>query len=98
MNSRSKFPAVLAPAPSPPVLHVSAGETLAQTAERAAETMNALQDGRPVEPYFGVSSSEVGQLLGTFTARRWELIAEAGTARLARQAVEVSEKYYDDGL
>ena len=96
MNSNSKLPAVLAPAPSLQVLHVSVGETLAQAAERAAETMKALQDGRPVAPYFGISFGEVGQLLGTFTPRRWELIAalrEAGPLTIAALARQLGRNY-----
>jgi len=73
------------------VLHVKVGESLAEAGARAAQTMQALQDGRPVQPYFGVSFAEVGQMLAAFTPRRWELIAALRTlgpltvAELARQ-------------
>lgn len=96
MSRSRKLPAVLAPAPSSQVLHVSVGETLAQAAERTAETMKALQDGRPVAPYFGISFAEVGQLLGTFTPRRWELIAalrEAGPLTVAALARQLGRNY-----
>ena len=96
MSSSRKLPTVLAPAPSSQVLHVSVGETLAQAAERTAETMKALQDGRPVAPYFGISFGEVGQLLGTFTPRRWELIAalrQAGPLTVAALARQLGRNY-----
>ena len=96
MSSSRKLPTVLAPAPSSQVLHVSVGETLAQAAERTAETMKALQDGRPVAPYFGISFGEVGQLLGTFPPRGWELIAalrEAGPLTIAALARQLGRNY-----
>lgn len=96
MNSPRKTRSALAPTPSSQVLHVSVGETLEQAAERAANTLQALQDGRPVSPYFGISFGEVGQLLGTFTPRRWELIAalrEAGPLTIAALARQLGRNY-----
>ena len=78
------------------VLHVKVGETLAEAGRRAAQTMKALQLGQPVQAYFGVSFSEVGQMLAAFTPRRWELIAalrEAGPLTIADLARRLGRNY-----
>ena len=78
------------------VLHVRVGESLHQTGQRAAGVMKALQAGRSVEPYFGVSFSEVGQMLAAFTPRRWELIAalrESGPLTVADLARLLRRNY-----
>jgi predicted transcriptional regulator len=96
MNSQRKSPSAMASTPSSQVLHVSVGETLTQAAERAANTLQALQDGRPVAPYFGISFGQVGQLLGTFTPRRWVLFAalrEAGPLTVAELARRLGRNY-----
>lgn len=78
------------------VLRVRVGETLAEAGKRAAQTMKALQLGQQVRPYFGVSFSEVGQMLAAFTPRRWELIAalrEAGPLTVAALARRLGRDY-----
>lgn len=78
------------------VLHVKVGETLAEAGLRAAQTMQALQAGQPVQAYFGVSFGEVGQMLAAFTPRRWELIAalrEAGPLTVAELARKLARNY-----
>lgn len=57
------------------VLNVKVGETLHDTGLRAAAAMKSLADGIKVEPYFGVSFEQVGQMFAAFTPKRWELIA-----------------------
>ena len=77
--------------PAKAVLHVSVGETVAAHVARARTGMEALQRGKTPKPHFGVGFAEVGQMLATFTPKRWELIArlrETGpltTAELARK-------------
>ena len=82
--------------PANAVLHVKVGETLMEASRRAVHTMQALQDGLPVTPYFGVSFTEVGQMLTAFTPRRWELIAalrEAGPMTVAELARRLGRNY-----
>ncbi len=57
------------------VLNVKVGETLQESSRRASDTLRALAAGRDVEPYFGVSFVQVGQMFAAFTPKRWELIA-----------------------
>jgi predicted transcriptional regulator len=96
MSSRRKIPSTTVPMPTSEVLHVTVGETLAQAAQRTARTMQALQDGQPAAPYFGISFGEIGQLLGVFTPRRWELIAalrETGPLTIAALARRLGRNY-----
>lgn len=78
------------------VLHVRVGESLSEAGARAAETMRALQAGRPVAPYFGIGFGDVGQLLGIFTGKRWELLAalrQAGPMTVAQLARHLQRDY-----
>ena len=78
------------------VLHVTVGESVGQAGVRAARTMKALDEGRPVQPWFGASFSEIGQMLAVFTPRRWELIAalrEAGPTTVADLARRLQRHY-----
>lgn len=78
------------------VLHVTVGETLAQAGARAAAAMKALQKGQAVEPYFGVSFAQIGQMFAAFTPRRWELIAalrEHGPLTVAELARFLGRNY-----
>jgi predicted transcriptional regulator len=78
------------------VLHVKVGDSLAEAGARAAAAMKALQRGESVEPYFGVSFSEVGQMFAAFTPRRWELIAalrEQGPLTVAELARRLGRNY-----
>lgn len=78
------------------VLNVHVGEGLAEAGARAAATMMALQAGQPVAPYFGIGFEDVGQLLGIFTGKRWELLAalrEAGPMTVAQLARHLRRDY-----
>jgi predicted transcriptional regulator len=78
------------------VLHVKVGETLVEAGRRAADAMRGLELGQAVQPYFGVSFTEVGQMLAAFTPRRWELIAalrEAGPITVAELARRLGRNY-----
>lgn len=78
------------------VLNVKVGETVQDSGRRAAETMRALAAGRKVEPYFGVSFEQVGQMFAAFTPKRWELIAAlraAGPLTVADLARHLGRNY-----
>ena len=78
------------------VLNVKVGETLQQTGKRAADAMRAAAAGRAVAPYFGISFEQVGQMLATFTPKRWELIAalrEVGPLTVAELARYLGRNY-----
>ncbi len=78
------------------VLNVKVGETLQQAGKRAADAMRAAAAGRSVTPYFGISFQQVGQMLATFTPKRWELIAalrEAGPMTVANLARHLGRNY-----
>lgn len=78
------------------VLNVKVGETLHQAAKRAADAMRSAAAGKPVAPYFGISFEQVGQMLATFTPKRWELIAalrEAGPMTVADLARHLGRNY-----
>ena len=77
-------------------LNVTVGEGLHQAAARAAATLHALKLGKKPAPYFGVSFSEIGQMLATFTPMRWKLIAAlraAGPMTVAELARHVQRDY-----
>lgn len=78
------------------VLNVKVGESLHDAGARAGAVMRAAELGRPMPPYFGVSFSQVGQMLSAFTPRRWELIAalrEAGPLSVAELARRLGRHY-----
>jgi predicted transcriptional regulator len=78
------------------VLHVKVGESVHESAARAAAAMKALDAGRPVPPYFGVSFARAGAMLAAFTPRRWELIAalrESGPLTIAELARRLGRNY-----
>jgi predicted transcriptional regulator len=78
------------------VLNVKVGETLQQAGKRAADAMRAVAAGKAVTPYFGISFQQVGQMLATFTPKRWELIAalrEAGPMTVAELARHLGRNY-----
>lgn len=77
-------------------LNVTVGEGLHQAAARASAAMRAVQQGRKPAAYFGVSFSEIGQMLATFTPMRWKLIAAlraAGPMTVAELARHVQRDY-----
>ena len=78
------------------VLNVKVGESLQEAGARAAATMKAVQRCQSTAPYFGVSFSEIGQMLTAFTPKRWELIAmlrEAGPLSVAELARRLERNY-----
>ena len=78
------------------VLNVKVGESLKDAGARVASAMRAAELGQPMSPYFGVSFSQVGQMLSAFTPRRWELIAvlrEAGPLSVAELARRLGRHY-----
>lgn len=78
------------------VLNVKVGESLQAAGTRAAAAMKNVQRGRSVLPYFGVSFSEIGQMLAAFTPKRWELIAmlrETGPLSVAELARRLERNY-----
>lgn len=78
------------------ILNVKVGEPLESTLARAAQTMEAMEQGEPPAPYFGVGFSDVGQLFEVFTPRRWDLLAalrEGGPMDIAELARRVKRDY-----
>lgn len=78
------------------VLNVKVGETLQQAGKRAADAMRAAAAGKAVTPYFGISFQQVGQMLATFTPKRWELIAalrQVGPMTVAELARHLGRNY-----
>ena len=78
------------------VLNVKVGETLQEAGKRAADAMRAAAAGRAAAPYFGISVPQVGQMLATFTPKRWELIAalrQAGPLTVAELARLLGRNY-----
>ena len=77
-------------------LHLTVGEPMAASLERASAAMLAVREGRPVKPYFGVGFDEVGELFSIFTPKRWELIGalrEGGAMTVAELARQLKRDY-----
>lgn len=78
------------------ILNVKVGEPLAASLALASMTMEALEQGKPVVPYFGIGFADVGQLFAVFTPKRWDLLAalrEAGPMTIAELARHVRRDY-----
>ncbi|MDO9010800.1 MAG: hypothetical protein Q7U78_03175 [Gallionella sp.] len=78
------------------ILHLTVGEPMAASLERASTVMLAAKEGRPVQPYFGVSFDDVGELFSVFTPKRWELIGalrEGGAMTIAELARTLKRDY-----
>ena len=78
------------------VLNVKVGESLQDSARRAAATMKALAADKKPQAYFGVSFEQVGQMFAAFTPKRWELIAAlraAGPLTVAELARQLGRNY-----
>lgn len=78
------------------ILNVKVGEPLAASLTLASMTMEALEQGKPVAPYFGIGFANVGQLFAVFTPKRWDLLAalrEAGPMTIAELARYVRRDY-----
>lgn len=78
------------------ILNVKVGEPLAASLALASMTMEALEQGKPVVPYFGIGFVDVGQFFAVFTPKRWDLLAalrEAGPMTIAELARRVRRDY-----
>ena len=78
------------------ILNVTVGESLREVGARAAATMKAIARGEQVQPHFGVNFEQIGQMLATFTPKRWELIAalrQAGPLTVAELARRLGRDY-----
>jgi len=78
------------------ILNVKVGEPLTATLTMASMTMDVLEQGKPVEPYFGIGFADVGQLFAVFTPKRWDLLAalrEEGPMTIAELARHVRRDY-----
>lgn len=78
------------------ILNVKVGEPLESTLARAAQSMEALERGETVTPYFGVGFADVGQLFSVFTPKRWDLLAilrEGGPMTIAELARRAKRDY-----
>ena len=78
------------------VLNVKVGESVQEAGARAASAMKAVQRGQSAASYFGVSFTQIGQMLAAFTPKRWELIAmlrEAGPLSVAELARRLARNY-----
>lgn len=56
------------------ILHIHVAEPIANTLAKAAETMEALERGETVTPYFSLGFADMSRLLATLTPQRWQLI------------------------
>ena len=56
------------------VLHITVGQTLDNSLDRAASVMEALERGENPEQYFGIGFDSMTRLNKIFTPKRWELI------------------------
>ena len=70
--------------PDNQILNVTVGEPLRVTGARAAAAMRAVARGEKVKPHFGVNFEQIGQMLATFTPKRWELIAAQARVEIWR--------------
>lgn len=78
------------------ILHIEVGAPVQASLERARRTMEALQRGRAVEPWFGIGFADLPELLAVFTPRRWELLgflSEHGPLTVAELARALGRNY-----
>jgi len=71
------------------IFHIEVGAPIAGSLARAQATMEALEQGRTPEPWYGIGFVSMPQMLGVFTQPRWELIQflrEHGPLRIAELA------------
>ena len=82
--------------PKQHIFNVTVGESIREASERTAATMKALAQGKEVQPHFGVNFEQIGQMLATFTPKRWELIAalrQSGPLTVAELARRLNRDY-----
>lgn len=78
------------------ILNVRVGEPLVASLALASMTMEAVEQGKPLAPYFGIGFTDVGQFFAIFTPKRWDLLAalrEAGPLTIAELARRVQRDY-----
>ena len=78
------------------ILKVTVGGALESSLSRAAQTMEALDNGKVPAPYFRIGFSDVGQIFAVFTPKRWGLLAalrEGGPMTIADLARHVKRDY-----
>lgn len=78
------------------ILNVRVGESLGDALGQAARTMEALEQGASVAPYYGIGFADVGQLFAVFTPKRWDLLAalrESGPLTIAELARTLERDY-----
>ena len=77
-----------------PILHVHVGKPVTDSLARAARTMEALERGDAVTPYFSIGFADIGDLLAVLTLRRWQVLRvlrEQGSASIAELADRLGE-------
>lgn len=57
------------------ILHIHVAEPVANHLAKAAETMEALERGKTVKPYFSIGFADMSHLLAILTPARWQLIS-----------------------
>ena len=55
-------------------LHITVGQSLDNSLDRAASVMEALESGENPEQYFGIGFDSMNRLNKIFTPKRWELV------------------------
>lgn len=78
------------------VLHLTVGEPVSASFNRAATAMKAARQGKPKQPYFGVGFDDAGDLFAVFTPKRWELLGmlrKNGAMTVAELARQLKRDY-----
>lgn len=57
------------------ILHIHVAEPIANQLAKAAETMEALERGETIKPYFSIGFADMSHLLEILTPARWQLIS-----------------------
>lgn len=83
------------------ILHIHVAEPITNTLAKAAETMETLQRGETVTPYFSIGFADMSHLLAILTPQRWQLISllhEQGplaipelAQRLGRETTQIAQ-------
>jgi len=78
------------------IFHIEVGTPVTDALARAGARMEALEQGRTPEPWYGIGFENMPQMLGVFTQRRWELIQylrEHGPMRIVDLARHLKRDY-----
>lgn len=83
------------------ILHIHVAEPIVNHLAKAAETMEALERGETVTPYFSIGFADMSHLLAILTPPRWQVISllrEDGpfatielALRLGREPTEIAQ-------